>query len=91
MRFPKKIAMTICCLSCGVALAAPGKGQGKGPRPFESFDKDGNKELTKEEVATAPQIGGDFDVIDTDKSGSISKDELEAYRTAQHAQRMKSN
>jgi Ca2+-binding EF-hand superfamily protein len=70
-------------------MAAPGKGQG--PHPFESFDKDGNKELSKEEVAAAPQIGGDFDVIDTDKSGSITKDELEAYRTAQHAQRMKSN
>ncbi len=89
MRFPTKMAMTICSLSCGVVLAAPGKG--KGPRPFESFDKDGNKELSKEEVAAAPQIGGDFEVIDTDKSGSISKDELEAYRTTKHAQRMKSN
>lgn len=91
MRYAVITCISTICLSLGVAMAAPGKGQGKGPRPFESFDKDGNSQLTKEEVAGTPQMSNDFEVIDTDKDGNISKDELEAYRTAQHTQRMKSN
>lgn len=82
------IFLSLLSFSLGTAFGAPGKGSAKGPKPFESFDKDGNHKLTKEEVATAPRMSEDFDRIDTDKDGTISEEELTAYRAANKGQRM---
>jgi hypothetical protein len=45
--------------------------------------------LSKDEVASAPRLSANFESIDADKNGSISEEELQAYRDARCAGRMK--
>lgn len=82
------IFLSLLSFGLGTAFGAPGKGSAKGPRSFDSFDKDGDHKLTKEEVAATPRMSEDFDTIDTDKDGTISEEELTAYRAAHKGQRM---
>jgi hypothetical protein len=88
MKYLTHIFILFAAMSFGVAPGAPGKAQGKGPKTFESLDKDGDHKLTKEELATAPKMSADFEQIDANKDGSISEDELTAYRAAHQGQRM---
>lgn len=88
MKYLTSLIIFSAAMSFGVATGAPGKAQGKGPKTFESLDKDGDHKLTKEELATAPGMSEDFDKIDSNKDGAISEDELTAYRAANQGQRM---
>jgi len=61
------------------AVAAPGKGHG-GPRVermMERFDADRDGVVTLEDIS-AHRLSM-FEAVDTDKSGSLSKDELKAF------------
>jgi Ca2+-binding EF-hand superfamily protein len=88
MKYLTHFFIFLAAISVGVASGAPGKAQGKGPKTFDSMDKDGDHKLTKEELASAPKMSEDFDNIDSNKDGSITEDELTAYRAAHQGQRM---
>lgn len=49
------------------------RGQG-----WKKWDANGDGVLTREEVANAPRLSQDFDAIDTDRSGTLSAEELRA-------------
>jgi hypothetical protein len=91
--FPMKrltIAMiTLLMAGSMPALAGQGQRHGQGPRSFGTLDANGDKSLSKDEVASAPRLSANFESIDADKNGSISEEELQAYRDARCAGRMK--
>lgn len=84
------LTMALFIIDSAPALAGQGsgKGPGKGPRSFESLDSNGDKALSKEEVANAPRLNSDFDKVDADKNGAISQEELQAFRAERRAERM---
>jgi len=50
-----------------------------GPR----VDTDGNGQISRDEAKAAPRLSQNFDAIDANKDGSLSRDELHAWRRAQ--------
>jgi len=57
----------------------------RGPRPIEMLDKNGDEKLSKPEVQDAPGWRGrrlldNFDEIDTNKDGFLTRSELRAHR-----------
>lgn len=70
------------------AMAAQGKGHERGPRIerlMERFDADRDGAVLLEEVSA--QRLAMFEAVDTDKSGSLSKDELKAFGDQRKQQR----
>ncbi len=49
---------------------------------FKMLDADGNGSISRAEAAKHPRLTKHFDQIDTNKDGSLSKEELQAFRAA---------
>lgn len=55
---------------------------------MKQLDTNGDGQLSRDEVKSAPMLSAKFDEIDTDKNGQLSKEELKAYMSA-HKDEMK--
>jgi len=47
-------------------------------------DADGDGSISRDEAKAAPRLTENFDAIDTNKDGMLSRDELAAWRSAHH-------
>jgi Ca2+-binding EF-hand superfamily protein len=66
----------------------PHHGHGpKGERGIAKLDKDGNKSISRDEAKGHPHLEKDFDVIDTNKDGQLSPDELHAHMKKMRGER----
>ena len=71
------------------AAGQPGAAKGehrhhRGGGRLKGADKDGDGAISKSEADAAgmKRLSGDFDKIDANKDGKITRDEMRAYRTA---------
>ncbi len=74
------------------AAPAPqrGEGLGKPPRPnLRELDVNKDKMLSKDEVKGRPMLAKNFDAIDTNKDGQLTRAEMKAYRDAHKGERRK--
>lgn len=79
-----KSALTFLSVALGVALSGNAlAGHGK-----TKLDLNGDKVISRQEAAARPMIAQNFDRIDTNRDGVLSKDELKAFRKA-HRKEMK--
>ena len=62
------------------AYGAAGYGPGMHGRGFARLDTDGDGKLSRQEAANSPRLAQNFDVIDTNKDGFLTQDELQAAR-----------
>ncbi|MES2398606.1 MAG: EF-hand domain-containing protein [Pseudomonadota bacterium] len=84
------IALAGLCTSSAFAQTPPpapsatrGEGLGKPPRPkLRELDVNKDKMLSKEEVKSRPMLAKNFDAIDTNKDGQLTRAEMKAYREA---------
>ena len=78
----KRLAMLLMAGLLSMAAqvwAAPPAGGGAGER-FKQYDKDGDGLLSRSEVdQIKPLLATNFDAIDTNKDGSLSREEIRAY------------
>lgn len=86
MKHHRILAMTLLLSFATHALVAsaqePTTSPPRGGERFKAADKDGNGQLSKEEVAASmPRVGERFDALDTNKDGQLSPSELRAGRT----------
>lgn len=51
----------------------------KGSRAFMGADKDHDGTLDREEAKKLPHVSQNFDAIDTDKNGTVSREEIHQY------------
>jgi len=51
---------------------------------LKALDKDGDGKISREEAAAAPRLAQNFDKIDTNHDGFLTRDELAAARKAMH-------
>lgn len=58
--------------------AAPGSG-GRAGKLLRSIDADGNGMISRAEAQTSPALAAGFDVIDANRDGQITPDELRAW------------
>ena len=61
--------------------------QHKAAERFKDADKNGDGKLSREEAKAMPHVEQNFDAIDADKDGQITRDELRAYGKAKAAER----
>ena len=67
-----------------------GEGLGKPARAsLKSLDVNNDKMLSKEEVKGRPMLEKNFDAIDTNKDGQLTRAEMKAYREAHKGERKK--
>lgn len=87
---------TVSALAQTPAASAPtasassprGQGLGKPARPsFKSMDLNHDKMLSREEVKGRPMLEKNFDAIDSNKDGQITRAEMKAYREAHKGER----
>ena len=70
------------------ASSARGQGLGKPARPsFKSMDTNHDKMLSRDEVKGRPMLEKNFDAIDINKDGQITRAEMKAYREAHKGER----
>jgi len=55
------------------------EGHAKGKAHFAAADKDADGSLDREEAKAMPHVAKHFDRIDTDKSGTVTEEELHAF------------
>ncbi len=87
MKLAMKTTAAIAALTFGVLLSASafadrgdrgeGHGHGKG-----KFDTNGDGVISRAEAANRPLLNKNFDAIDTNRDGALSRDEIKAYRKA---------
>lgn len=51
----------------------------KGTQAFNSADKDHDGKLTRDEAKQLPRVAKNFDAIDTDKDGTVDREEIHRY------------
>jgi Ca2+-binding EF-hand superfamily protein len=73
---PVLLVLAASAVLCGTAMAGPGK-----------LDKDGDRMLSRAEVAGRPMLEKNFDALDTNKDGKLSRDELKAGKALLMEQR----
>ena len=56
---------------------------------FKAADKNGDGKISRAEAVALPRIAKQFDEIDTNKDGFITKEELKAQRYKRAAQKQK--
>lgn len=52
---------------------------------FESMDANGDKSLSKDELAAHPVLLAQFEAVDKDKSGTLSQEEFLSFRQEKQA------
>ena len=62
----------------------------RGEERFKAADKDGDGSLTREEATGMPKVAKNFDAVDADKSGTVTKKEIHDYMKAHRQERKKS-
>lgn len=82
-------AQTNAAPAPAAATSSPrGEGLGKPARPsFKSMDLNHDKMLSRDEVKGRPMLEKNFDAIDTNKDGQITRAEMKAYREAHKGER----
>ena len=61
----------------------------RGAERFKAADKNGDGSLTREEAKSMPKVAKNFDAIDADKSGTVTKKEIHDYMKAHRQERKK--
>ena len=56
----------------------------KGDAAFKKADKNSDGTLDKQEAKAMPRVVKNFDAIDTDKDGTVSREEVHTYMKARH-------
>lgn len=79
-----KTALTVLTVAIGVMLA----GDASADRGKAKIDLDGDKVISRQEAAARPVLARNFDRIDSNRDGVLTKDELKAFRKA-HRKEMK--
>ncbi len=89
MSHRKALSLFAALFSVAIALpvlAEPGKG--KAMDRVAQADKDGDGKLSREEAGALPKLSKQFDQIDTNKDGFISKEEMQAMRAKHDGERV---
>ena len=88
------IATLLAASAASIAFAEAPADAPKGERAhkmherFKAADKDGDGKISREEAnAALPRIARNFDAIDTNKDGFVTKEELRAYHEKNAAAR----
>ncbi|XUP37930.1 EF-hand domain-containing protein (plasmid) [Xanthomonas axonopodis pv. vasculorum] len=78
-RKPFLALAVLAALSTGTAFAATVPAPGDAPRPAK-LDKNGDGVIDRSEAATDPTLAAQFDTLDTNKNGKLSRDERPHHR-----------
>lgn len=68
----------------GAGKPGAGHAHGRGEGMFARFDTNGDGFIDRTEAANRPRLAQNFDAIDSNRDGRLSKDELRAWRQQQH-------
>lgn len=81
------LAVLLTAAATSVATqAGEGKEHGRHDRLAQA-DKDGDGKISREEAAAMPRMAKNFDKLDANKDGFISKDEMKAAHEAHRGER----
>ncbi|WP_059025073.1 EF-hand domain-containing protein [Xanthomonas citri] len=78
-RKPFLALAVLAALSTGTAFAATVPAPGDAPRPAK-LDKNGDGVIDRSEAAADPTLAAQFDTLDTNKDGKLSRDERPHHR-----------
>ncbi|SBV51972.1 hypothetical protein XBLMG947_2762 [Xanthomonas bromi] len=78
-RKPFLALAVLAALSTGAAFAATVPAAGDAPRPAK-LDKNGDGMIDRSEAAADPTLATQFDTLDTNKDGKLSRDERPHHR-----------
>ncbi|MBO9738673.1 EF-hand domain-containing protein [Xanthomonas axonopodis pv. begoniae] len=78
-RKPFLALAVLAALSAGTAFAATVPAPGDTPRPAK-LDKNGDGVIDRNEAAADPTLAAQFDTLDTNKDGKLSRDERPHHR-----------
>jgi Ca2+-binding EF-hand superfamily protein len=80
------VAVVLLVPQLGVSAEEDGDHMGG---PFKKADKDGDGSLTREEAKAVPRVSKNFDAIDVDKSGTVTRKEIGDFMKAHRQERKK--
>ncbi|KGK57177.1 calcium-binding protein [Xanthomonas cannabis pv. phaseoli] len=78
-RKPFLALAVLAALSTGAVFAATVPAPGDAPRPAK-LDKNGDGVIDRSEAAADPKLAAQFDTLDTNKDGKLSRDERPRHR-----------
>jgi len=85
--FRNTFVLALILAHAAVLAATPGSG-GRGADPFKKADADGNGVLSRAEVERfLPRLARHFDVIDADRDGNLTADEIRIWSRASRGYR----
>lgn len=91
-----KLVLTVIAgfLVTGFAFAQSGSSQSstaKMDRHFSYTDTNGDRFIGRDEAAHYPALMKDFNAIDSNKDGKLSREEMQSYRLGTHAKQRTAN